>query len=51
MAARLAEAKIEHDFITIENGPHGFDNNPETANRPDVTAAIKAAAEFLAKHV
>ncbi|MEE8047145.1 MAG: alpha/beta hydrolase [Dehalococcoidia bacterium] len=51
MAARLAEANIEHNFITIENGPHGFDNNPETANTPAVIAAIDSAVEFLAKHV
>jgi acetyl esterase/lipase len=51
MAERLSEAGVEHTFTTIENGPHGFDNNPETATTPAVIAAIDSAVEFLAKHV
>jgi acetyl esterase/lipase len=51
MAAKLKAAGIEYDFITIENGPHGFDNNPESANTPEVKAAFEEAIRFLAKHV
>jgi acetyl esterase/lipase len=51
MAQRLASAGVEHTFTTIESGPHGFDNNPETATTPAVVAAIDSAVEFLTKHV
>ncbi len=51
MAERLSAAGVEHTFTTIENGPHGFDNNPETATTPAVVAAIDSAVEFLTTHV
>jgi len=51
MASKLKAAGIGHDFITIENGPHGFDNNPESANTLEVTGAFKRLLTFLAKHV
>jgi acetyl esterase/lipase len=51
MAARLAEAGIEHSFITIPDGPHGFDHNPETAETPGVAGAHDSVIEFLSTHV
>ena len=51
MAARLDAANVEHQFITIENGPHGFDNNPESAETPQVAAAFEEVISFLIKYV
>ncbi|MBT4124961.1 MAG: alpha/beta hydrolase [Chloroflexi bacterium] len=51
MASKLKAAGVEHDFITIENGPHGFDHNPESAETPEVTAAFEKAIEFLVSQV
>ena len=51
MAARLADAEIAHELITIPNGPHGFDHNPESASTPEVADALDNVIAFLAKHV
>jgi acetyl esterase/lipase len=51
MASKLKAANVEHDFITIENGPHGFDNNPESATTPEVAAAFQRVIKFLKTHV
>ncbi len=50
MASKLESAGIEHEFITIEHGPHGFDNNPESAATPEVQAAFDRVIEFLKLH-
>jgi acetyl esterase/lipase len=44
MAARLAEAGVEHELITIRGGGHGFENDRD---RPDVAAAVDLAHAFL----
>jgi len=51
MADRLGHAGIEHEFITIPGGPHGFDHNPETAGTPEVAHALDRVVEFLVAHV
>ena len=51
MATKLKASNITHDFITIENGPHGFDNNPESAESQQVTTAFKKVLKFLNHHV
>jgi acetyl esterase/lipase len=51
MASKLKASGTEHNFITIENGPHGFDHNPTSANTPEVKAAFKKVIEFLTTHV
>jgi acetyl esterase/lipase len=48
MAARLAEIGVQHELITIRDGGHGFDHEP---NRPDVAAAIDRAHDFLRQRV
>ena len=50
MASKLKSAGIEHELITIENGPHGFDHNPESADTPEVQAAFERVIEFLKSH-
>jgi dipeptidyl aminopeptidase/acylaminoacyl peptidase len=51
MAGRLAAAGIEHEFITIPGGPHGFDRAPETASSQAVSDASDRVVMFLSKHV
>jgi acetyl esterase/lipase len=51
MASVLKSADITHEFITIENGPHGFDNNPTSANTTQVKTAFNHVLEFLASHL
>lgn len=51
MEKRLAKANIEHDFITIPNGPHGFDHDPASASSPEVSDALDRAVAFLSQHV
>ena len=51
MTSKLKAANIQHGFITIENGPHGFDNNPESANTPQVIVAFEKVIEFLIANV
>ena len=35
MAKKLADAGVEHKFITIENGPHGFDGQIKQKDWPE----------------
>ena len=51
MAGRLAEAGVEHKFITIENGPHGFDHDPDSGTKQQVADAFDRVIEFLKQHV
>jgi acetyl esterase/lipase len=51
MAERLAEAGVEHEFITIKDGPHGFDHNPDSTTSQQVADAFDHVIEFLNEHV
>ena len=51
MAERLAAANIEHEFITIPNGPHGFDRDPAPELVETVKDAFSGALAFLTEHV
>ncbi len=51
MAERLAGAGVDHEFITIPGGHHGFDHDPETATRADVTAAFGRVIDFLSERI
>jgi acetyl esterase/lipase len=51
MAGRLAEAGVEHEFITIKDGPHGFDHNPESGASQQVSGAFDRVVAFLHEHV
>jgi acetyl esterase/lipase len=47
MARELKRQRIEHEFITIPNGPHGFDADMD---QPPVKDAFDRALAFLRKH-
>jgi dipeptidyl aminopeptidase/acylaminoacyl peptidase len=49
MAAELDRAGVEHEFITIPNGPHGFDFSP--ADDPVVSSALDREFAFLKRHL
>ena len=51
MARRLAAAGIEHELITISDGPHGFDHSPDTDSNTAVSDAFESVMTFLSKHV
>ena len=51
MAGRLADAGVEHEFITIKDGPHGFDHNPDSASSQQVADAFDRVIAFLSAHV
>ncbi|MBI2942046.1 MAG: prolyl oligopeptidase family serine peptidase [Chloroflexi bacterium] len=44
MAARLAEAEVAHELVTIPGGGHGFDRELE---RPQVAGAFHRVLTFL----
>jgi dipeptidyl aminopeptidase/acylaminoacyl peptidase len=47
MAARLAEAGVEHELVMVPGGAHGLGNiSPEEQDR-----IYQAAAAFLKQHV
>ena len=48
MAEALADSSVEHQLITIQGGPHGFDANMDD---PQVSAAFEEALAFLGRHV
>ena len=48
MAAALQRAGVEHEFITVEGGGHGFDNKIKD---PVVAGYFDRAVAFLAAHV
>jgi acetyl esterase/lipase len=48
MAKELAKAGVEHEFITIPGGPHGFDARIED---PVVINALDRAREFVQRRV
>lgn len=48
MAESLSKAGVEHQFITIKNGEHGFDRRHDA---PDVNAAFEEVINMLKKHV
>ena len=48
MAAALKKARVEHEFITVEGGPHGFDHKMQD---PVVSGYFDRAVEFLRAHV
>jgi len=48
MAARLAEAGVEHELITIRGGGHGFESD---ADNPEVRAAIDRLHAFFRRRV
>jgi acetyl esterase/lipase len=53
MAAALRRAGVEHDLVTIPNGPHGFDRDVAPTSPADdpAAAAIARAAAFLLEHL
>jgi acetyl esterase/lipase len=51
MAGRLVDAGVEHEFITIKDGPHGFDHDPESGSTQQVADAFDRVIAFLKKHV
>ena len=51
MADRLEAAGVEHELITISNGPHGFDHSDEAPSSPEVTQALDSVMAFLSSHV
>ena len=48
MAQELKRHGIEHEFIRISNGPHGFDSNSDD---PQVAQAFDRAMSFLKTHL
>jgi acetyl esterase/lipase len=48
MASALEAASVSHELITIANGDHGFDHDPD---RPDVAAAFERVRAFLRSRV
>ncbi|MBS1983519.1 MAG: alpha/beta hydrolase [Bdellovibrionales bacterium] len=48
MAAALKHAGVEHELITIPNGPHGFDAREDA---PHVQAAFAKVLDFLSKYL
>jgi len=48
MADELAHAGVEHEFLTIPNGPHVFDKQMEA---PVVDSAFEKVRAFLARHL
>ena len=48
MAGALTQSKVEHEFITIPDGEHAFD---EEMNNPLVNKAFQAVIDFLNKHL
>ena len=48
MAAALAEAGVEHEFVTIDGGGHGFEWNEEDAQVQDALATVRL---FLEAHI
>jgi acetyl esterase/lipase len=48
MAARLDNAGVEHELITISGGGHGFDADAE---KPEVASAFDRVLEFLRRQV
>jgi acetyl esterase/lipase len=48
MAARLREIGVEHEFITIPGGGHGFDGDAES---PEVARAFDRVCGFLWRHL
>jgi len=51
MARRLAGAGVEHEFITIHGGSHGFDHFQEMESSADVSDAFDRVISFLKEHV
>jgi acetyl esterase/lipase len=55
MASALKAAGVEHEFVTIPNGPHGFDAAATTEsvhshNPPPEAMAVIQAARFIIEH-
>ncbi len=50
MDAELARRGVEHQFITIPGGPHGFDGGKRMSD-PVVAQAFARALEFLQRHM
>ena len=48
MAAALSEAGVEHEFVTIADGGHALDYEPD---RPDVADALARIRDFLGRHL
>jgi acetyl esterase/lipase len=48
MAQELSRQGIEHELITIRDGPHGFDGD---LNAPQVREAFDAVLAFLTRHL
>ena len=48
MAARLADAGVDHELVTIPNGGHGFDQD---MGSPEVVGAFQRVLEFLQRCV
>jgi acetyl esterase/lipase len=51
MARQLAAAGVEHEFITIPGGPHGFDHSPEMESNSMISDAFDSVIAFLNEHV
>lgn len=56
MAAALDAARVEHELITIDGGPHGFDNRvkPEHLEQSEQSQAVRGllrAVSFFSKHL
>jgi acetyl esterase/lipase len=49
MAAELKRAGVDHEFISIKGGGHGFDS--KGMNDPDVSTAFDTVERFLKKYV
>jgi acetyl esterase/lipase len=49
MADALRRGGVEHELITIPNGPHGFDFSP--ADDPVVSSALDRELAFLKRHL
>jgi len=51
MERQLADAGIDHDFITIPGGPHGFDHAPDIQVSIEVSEAFDRVIAFFRQHV
>ncbi len=51
MAEALQRSRVQHEFITVEGGGHGFDGAHGGLKDPDIATRFDKVLDFLKRHV